>query len=315
MAKTALVTGCAGFIGSNLVDHLLDKDYSVIGLDNFRTGIEENLDSAMSNHNFRLIRADILEEDLADFESDIDVIYHLAAVASVKLSVEQPLLVHHSNATATLKVLELARINRIPRVVFSSSAAVYGRPEKLPVTEETPVYPLSPYGASKLAAEMYLRAYHHTHGIETVILRYFNIYGPRQAYTEYSGFISIFINQALQDVPVTIDGDGKQTRSLLYIEDIVDVTRRAGESADTAGEILNVSGAKAISVLEIAERILALMPESKSSIVHGDPRVGDVRESIGSDARIKEVLGFTPHVTLDEGLERTIDWYRRFHRT
>jgi UDP-glucose 4-epimerase len=315
MEKTALVTGCAGFIGSNLVDYLLDKDYSVIGLDNFRTGIEANLDYAMNNPNFSLIKADILEEDLGDFESNIDVIYHLAAIASVKLSVEQPLLVHHYNATGTLKVLELARINQIPRVVFSSSAAVYGKPEKLPVTEETPVYPLSPYAASKLAAEMYLRAYHHTHGIESVILRYFNIYGPRQAYSEYSGFISIFINQALQGVPVTIDGDGMQTRSLLYIDDIVEMTRLAGESTNAAGEILNVSGAEAISVLEVVERILALTPESTSSISHGDPRVGDVRESIGSCDRVKEVLGFTPKVTLDEGLERTVEWYRRLLRS
>ncbi|MHA2041270.1 MAG: NAD-dependent epimerase/dehydratase family protein [Candidatus Thorarchaeota archaeon] len=315
MAKTALVTGSAGFIGSNLVDHLLDRGYSVIGLDNFRTGIEANLESASQNTRFQLIKGDILEENLADFRSSIDVIYHLAAVASVKLSIEQPLLVHHNNTTATLKVLELARINQVPRVVFSSSAAVYGKPSKLPVTEETPVHPLSPYGASKLAAEMYLHAYQHTHGIETVILRYFNIYGPRQAFSEYSGVISIFVNQALQGMPVTIDGDGKQTRSLLYIDDIVEVTRRAGESTNAVGEILNVSGAKAISVLEVAERVLALTPESKSSIVHVDPRVGDVRESIGSGDRVKEVLGFTPKVTLDEGLERTVDWYRSFLRT
>ncbi len=315
MAKTALVTGCAGFIGSNLVDHLLDRGYSVIGLDNFRTGIEGNLESASKNAKFRLIKGDILEEELADFESSIDVIYHLAAVASVKLSIEQPLLVHHNNATATLKVLELARNNQVPRVVFSSSAAVYGKPAKLPVTEKTPVHPLSPYGASKLAAEMYLHAYQHSHGIETVILRYFNIYGPRQAYTEYSGFISIFINQALQGEPIIIDGDGSQTRSLLYIDDIAEVTRRAGESDKAVGEILNVSGAHSISVLEVAERILALIPESKSSIVHGDPRVGDVRESIGSGARVKDVLGFTPKMTLDEGLKRTVDWYRSFIRT
>ncbi|MHA1925321.1 MAG: NAD-dependent epimerase/dehydratase family protein [Candidatus Thorarchaeota archaeon] len=315
MAKTALVTGCAGFIGSNLVDHLLDRAYSVIGLDNFRTGIEANLKSASQNTRFQLIKGDILEENLADFESSIDVIYHLAAVASVKLSIEQPLLVHHNNTTATLKVLELARINQVPRVVFSSSAAVYGKPSKLPVTEETPVHPLSPYGASKLAAEMYLHAYQHTHGIETVILRYFNIYGPRQAFSEYSGFISIFINQALQGMPVTIDGDGKQTRSLLYIDDIVEVTRRAGEVKKAAGEILNISGDKAISVLEVAERVLAITPESNSSIVHGDPRVGDVRESIGSGHRVKEILGFTPKVTLAEGLERTVDWYRDYLRT
>ncbi|MHA2140435.1 MAG: NAD-dependent epimerase/dehydratase family protein [Candidatus Thorarchaeota archaeon] len=312
MAKTALVTGCAGFVGSSLVDHLLDRGYSVTGLDSYRTGSEENLELAMKNPNFQFIKGDILKESLGEFESNIDVIYHLAAISSVKLSVEQPLLVHENNTTATLKVLELARSCEIPRVVFSSSAAVYGKPDKMPVTEETSVHPLSPYGASKLAAEMYLHAYQHTYGIETVILRYFNIYGPRQAYTEYSGFISIFINQGLQNEAITIDGDGAQTRSLIYIDDVVDVTRRAGESDKASGEILNISGNQSISVLEIAGRILSLMPESNSTIVHRESRVGDVRESVGSNDKVKGVLGFTPKMSLANGLKRTIDWYRGF---
>ncbi|MHA2064830.1 MAG: GDP-mannose 4,6-dehydratase [Candidatus Thorarchaeota archaeon] len=316
MVETALVTGCAGFIGSNLVDHLLDKGYSVIGLDNFSIGLERNLESALMNPGFKLVTADVLDEDLAmHFDSKIDVIYHLAAISSVKRSMEEPLLVHNNNATGTLKVLELARQIQVRRIVFSSSAAVYGMPDKLPVTEETPVEPLSPYAASKLAAEMYLRSYRNTYGIETVILRYFNIYGPRQIFSEYSGVVSIFSNQALQDMPVTVDGHGLQTRSLIHIDDVLEVTRLAGESSRAAGETLNVAGTNSISVLELAKRILALMPDSESSIIHGPARRGDIKESSSSMKRTKEVLGFTPAVALDDGLERTVDWYRDYLRS
>ena len=172
MTETALVTGCAGFVGSTLVDHLLEKGYSVIGLDNFSVGLERNIESALMNPKFRLVTADIIDKDLAKhFDSEIDIVYHLAAISSVKRSVEEPLLVHRINTTGTLKVLELARQYQIRRVVFSSSAAVYGTPNQMPVTEDTPVDPLSPYGASKLGAEMYLRSYQSTYGIETVILR------------------------------------------------------------------------------------------------------------------------------------------------
>jgi UDP-glucose 4-epimerase len=316
MVEMALVTGCAGFVGSNLVDHLLDIGYSVIGLDNFSNGLERNLESALMNPRFKLITASILDDELAsqlDFE--IDVIYHLAGISSVKRSIEDPLLVHNINATGTLKMLELARLNRARRVVFSSSAAVYGMPEEIPVNETTPVEPLSPYGASKLAAEMYLRAYHNTYGIETVILRYFNIYGPRQAFSPYSGVVSIFINNAIQNMPITVDGDGLQTRSLIHIDDAVEITRLAGESYRAVGETLNVAGNDVISILELADRILALVSESESSIVHGPARQGDIKESIGSGERAKKILDFTPSVTLDDGLERTVDWYRDYLRS
>ena len=313
MTETALVTGCAGFVGSTLVDHLLEKGYSVIGLDNFSVGLERNIESALMNPKFRLVTADIIDKDLAKhFDSEIDIVYHLAAISSVKRSVEEPLLVHRINTTGTLKVLELARQYQIRRVVFSSSAAVYGTPNQMPVTEDTPVDPLSPYGASKLGAEMYLRSYHSTYGIETVILRYFNIYGPRQIFSPYSGVVSIFCNQALKDLPITVDGDGLQTRSLIHVDDAVEATRLAGETSCAAGETMNVAGSDTITVLELANRILALMPESKSSIVHGPPRQGDVKESIGSGNRAREILGFTPAVALDEGLERTLDWYRSY---
>ncbi|MFW9911764.1 MAG: NAD-dependent epimerase/dehydratase family protein [Candidatus Thorarchaeota archaeon] len=316
MVEMALVTGCAGFVGSNLVDHLLDIGYSVIGLDNFSNGLEKNLESALMNPRFKLVTGSIMDDDIAsqlDFE--VDVIYHLAAISSVTRSVENPLLVHNINATGTLKMLELARLNRARRVVFSSSAAVYGMPEEIPVNERTPVEPLSPYGASKLAAEMYLRAYHNTYGIETVILRYFNIYGPRQAFSPYSGVVSIFINNAIRNMPITVDGDGLQTRSLIHIDDVVEITRLAGESYRAVGEILNVAGDDVISVLQLADRVLALVPESKSMIVHGPARQGDIKESIGSGERAKKILDFTPSVTLDDGLERTVDWYRNYLRS
>ncbi|MFW9968136.1 MAG: GDP-mannose 4,6-dehydratase [Candidatus Thorarchaeota archaeon] len=316
MTETALVTGCAGFVGSALVDHLLEKGYSVIGLDNFSVGLERNIESALMNPEFRLVTADIMDKDLAKhFDSEIDIIYHLAAISSVKRSVEEPLLIHRINTTGTLKVLELARQYQIRRVVFSSSAAVYGMPNQMPVTEDTPVDPLSPYGASKLGAEMYLRSYHSTYGIEAVILRYFNIYGPRQIFSPYSGVVSIFCNQALKDLPITVDGDGLQTRSLIHVDDAVEATRLAGETSCAAGETMNVAGSDTITVLELANRISALMPESKSSIVHGPARQGDVKESIGSGNRAKELLGFTPAVALDDGLERTLDWYRNYLRS
>ncbi|MFW9863858.1 MAG: GDP-mannose 4,6-dehydratase [Candidatus Thorarchaeota archaeon] len=316
MVEMALVTGCAGFVGSNLVDHLLDIGYSVIGIDNFSTGLETNIESALMNPRFKLITASIMDDDVAsqlDFE--IDVIYHLAAISSVKQSVEEPLLVHNINATGTLKMLDLARLNRARRIVFSSSAAVYGMPGKMPVSEKSPVEPLSPYGASKLAAEMYLRAFHSTYGIETVILRCFNIYGPRQAFSPYSGVVSIFINNAIQNMPIIVDGDGLQTRSLIHIDDVVEITRLAGESYRAVGQTLNVAGGDIISILDLANRILALVPESESSIVHGPARQGDIKESIGSGERAKEILDFTPSVTLDDGLERTVDWYRNYLST
>jgi UDP-glucose 4-epimerase len=257
-----------------------------------------------------------MDDDLvSQLDFELDVIYHLAAISSVKQSVEDPLLVHDINATGTLKMLELARLNRARRIVFSSSAAVYGMPEEMPVNEKTRVEPLSPYGASKLAAEMYLRAYHNTYGIETVILRYFNIYGPRQAFSPYSGVVSIFTNNAIQNTPITVDGDGLQTRSLIHIDDVVEITRLAGESYPAVGETLNVAGNDTTTILELANRILALVPESESSIVHGPPRQGDIKESIGSGERAKKVLKFTPSVALDDGLERTVDWYRDYLRT
>ena len=308
---TALVTGCAGFIGSSLVEHLLERNYTVIGVDNLRTGILNNMSAAVDNPRFQFIERDVCEQDWgSSIKSDVDIIYHLAAISSVKLSIENPLLVHRNNVEATMNVLEMARNEKVQRVVFSSSAAVYGNPQNTPISEDTPLSPLSPYAASKIAAEQYMQAYSMTYNLESVVLRYFNIYGPRQAYSEYSGVISIFINQALNGMPITVDGDGSQTRSFLHVDDVVRATCLAGDVAAAAGVTMNICAEESVSINRIAEQVLKSVEDTESEIVHGPKRIGDVRHSKGTTARAHEVLGFTPSVSLDAGLANTVEWYR-----
>ncbi|MHA1768498.1 MAG: NAD-dependent epimerase/dehydratase family protein [Candidatus Thorarchaeota archaeon] len=310
MTRSALVTGAAGFIASHLVDHLLHKGYSVMGIDNLRTGKMENLKEATAHSDFRFVEIDVTNRNLVDsIEQRFDVIFHLAAISSVKLSVENPRLVHDNNTTGTLNILELARERDVERVVLSSSAAVYGDPQSMPVDEETPLDPLSPYAASKVGAEMYCRAFEAAYGIGSVILRYFNVYGPRQEDSAYSGVISIFVNRALKDQPMYIEGDGLQTRSFVHVDDVVRATELAGTLESVAGQTINVSALNSVSIGELASRVLELTPDTKSTIVYTDPRVGDVRDSIGSMDRARDFLGFVPEVSLDEGLKQTITWY------
>ncbi len=307
----ALVTGCAGFIGSTLVDYLLEEGHTVIGVDNLRTGNLDNMSVAVKNSRFRFIEKDISREGWdSGIVAEVDIIYHLAAISSVKLSIDNPLLVNRVNVGATVNVLEMARKRGVKRVVFSSSAAVYGDPPEIPITEDTPVCPLSPYAASKIAAEHYMRTYSKTYGFESVVLRYFNIYGPRQAYSEYSGVVSIFVNQALAGLPISIEGDGTQTRSFLYVDDAVRATALAGNSAVAAGETINICGEESVSISRIADQVLRSVPDTKSEIVYGPARVGDVRHSLGTMAKAHKVLGFIPSIPMEVGLSNTVEWYR-----
>jgi len=294
-----------------LVDLLLKNGVRVIGVDNLRTGTTSNIEHARSHPHFRYLEMDVCDpEAVQSITGDIDAVFHLAAISSVTLSVENPLIVHNSNVTSALNVLELARMRNAKRAVLSSSAAVYGNPTRLPVTEESALDPLSPYAASKISAEFYFKAYGNIHGIEPVILRYFNVYGPRQAYSAYSGVISILINQALNNQSMTVEGDGSHTRSFIYVDDVVEATYAASQSPKAKGQTINISGTDSISVLDLAHRIKAMVG-STSEIVHMPPRKGDVLESIGTMKKAAKVLGFAPRVGLDEGLSRTIDWYRR----
>ncbi|MFW9907388.1 MAG: SDR family NAD(P)-dependent oxidoreductase [Candidatus Thorarchaeota archaeon] len=321
MTNTAIVTGAAGFIGSALVERLISEDYSVLGIDNFRTGKRENLSVVQSEPRFHLLEADISKGVLtknitkgissSQFKSkDVDVLFHLAAISSVKESIVNPQLVNETNVAGTINILEMARQLEIKRLVFSSSAAVYGNPEKMPIHEEASCQPLSPYAASKIAGELYIHSYAELYGIGETILRYFNVYGPRQGYSEYSGVISIFANQALRNEPITIEGTGDQTRSFIYVDDITRATVAAGEIDKASGMTINLSGIESISISKLAQIIRKNVTSSKSEIIYVQPRPGDVKESTGSMKRAHKILQFHPEVSLDDGLRKTIEWYR-----
>ncbi len=316
MTTTIVVTGAGGFIGSHLVDQLLAKGYNVIGIDNMRTGKKENLSSVRNNDRFRLLIADIRDDDLAiQIESDVDVIYHLAAISSVIMSIEDPLQVNDVNTRGTVNILELARKVNAKRVVFSSSAAVYGNPDEMPVREDFSLNPLSPYAASKIAAEMYIRSYSSSFDIDSTILRFFNVYGPRQAFSEYSGVVSIFTNQALANKPIKIEGEGEQTRSFVHVSDVARATILAGELKTAIGATINISGEELISILRLAQLMKENVQGCKSEIVHVAPRLGDVKDSIGSMERAQKLLAFTPQTPLERGLKETSEWYRAHQDT
>ncbi|MDH4214725.1 MAG: SDR family NAD(P)-dependent oxidoreductase [Candidatus Thorarchaeota archaeon] len=321
MTATVIVTGAAGFIGSALSELLLARGYYVLGIDNFRTGKRENLSEIRGNKRFRLLEADVTQNKLSEDvikalsqahlkSNEIDIIFHLAAISSVKESIENPVLMNETNVRGTINILEMVRRLEIKRFVFSSSAAVYGNPEKMPIYEEAPCNPLSPYAASKIAGELYIHSYNQLYNIGGTILRYFNVYGPRQAYSEYSGVISIFTNQALRNEPITVEGTGEQTRSFIYVEDIARATLAAGERDTASGMTINLSGTESISISNLAQFIRQNVEGSESEVIHVNPRPGDVKDSIGSMERAGEILQFNPEVRLEEGLRKTIDWYK-----
>jgi len=311
MTERVVVTGAAGFIGSHLVHLLIEQGYSVIGIDNMRTGSMKNLEDARESGNFEFFEEDVCNPGLKnEIQDEVDLIFHLAAISSVKFSIEDPFTVNDVNVDGTLNMLDFAFEKGVKRFVYTSSAAVYGSPSKLPVSEDSSVYPLSPYAASKLSAEMYCLAFGETHGVVPTILRYFNVYGPRQEYSEYSGVIPIFINQAYDGVSITVDGDGTQTRSFIHVDDVVRATLLAGQVSNAEFQIMNVSGTETTSILDLAQLVKTYIPESQSEIIHVPQRRGDVRDSMGSIDKLSDILGFTPSVPFETGLERTISWYK-----
>ncbi|KTG07808.1 UDP-glucose 4-epimerase [Haloprofundus marisrubri] len=292
--QTVLVTGGAGFIGSHLVDALVEEN-DVRVLDNFSSGQRDNLRDEVT-----VFEGDIRDDDLlARAISGADLVYHTAALVSVAASVENPLRSHSTNASATVSLLEHARAEDA-RVVLSSSAAIYGQPEAVPIDESHPKSPESPYGADKLALDTYARLYHDLYGLETVALRYFNVYGPRQTAGDYSGVISIFLDQATTDQPITVEGDGGQTRDFVHVRDVVQANLAAG-TTDAVGQAYNVGTGDTISINDLAEAIRDAA-DSSSEITHVDARPGDVRDSRADISRIRDALGFDPTVTLSEGL-------------
>lgn len=295
----ALVTGGAGFIGSHLVLALANQGHRVTVLDDLSNGLESNV--ALFPPNVKVLKGSILDESALSFASDeVDVIFHLAAVSNVMETIEFPLAAHAVNLTGTLAICEMAK-KRNANLVFSSSAAVYGNLEALPLTEDSLTNPISLYGSQKLAGENYIRNYCRLHNINATCLRYFNVYGPRQrSDSPYSGVISKFLELAKQNLPIPIYGSGEQTRDFVCVHDVVQANLNAAASPGT-GEALNICSGKSISVIELAQ-LICKVTESQSEIVLNPAREGDILHSQGDSKLAAERIGFRPQVELKSGL-------------
>jgi len=301
----ALVTGGAGFIGSNLVRALLDRGDEVRVLDNFSTGNRANLDG---------LEVEIAEGELRSYERvhnavrGSEVVYHLGALGSVPRSVQDPLTSSAVNVEGTLNVLLAARDEGVRRVVFSSSSSVYGATRELPVQESLTADPISPYGVAKLAAERYCISFSRVYdSFESVVLRYFNVFGPRQSpFSQYAAMVPLFITAIATGEPVIVFGDGEQSRDFTYIENVVDATLRAAHAEGANGRIFNVAAGSPASVNTVAESIGRIVGKSVER-TYAPPRPGDIRDSWADVSAARDVLGYAPSIDLEQGLRRTIE--------
>ncbi|CAG0947093.1 UDP-glucose 4-epimerase [Anaerolineae bacterium] len=308
--KRALVTGGAGFIGSHLVEGLLARGYAVRVLDNLATGRRENLARLLD-------QIDLLEGDVRNLTTvhtamrKVDVVFHEAALPSVARSVTNPLESNEVNITGTLNVLVAARDAGVKRVVSAASSSAYGNTLTLPKIETMPPEPLSPYAISKLASEMYARAFQQLYGLSTVSLRYFNVFGPRQdPTTQYAGVIAKFITCALAGKPYPVYGDGEQSRDFSYVENVVQANLLAAEAPLEGAPVINIAYGQRTTLNQIIA-ILNELTGQKIAAQYNAERPGDVRHSHADLERAKRLLDYAPAIDVREGLRRTLEWYRK----
>lgn len=305
-----LVTGGAGFIGSNLVRYLCEHGESVRVVDNFSTGKRENL--AGLEQEIELIEGDLRDTETARCAvADIDYVLHQAAIPSVQRSVEDPVRSNEANITGTLVLLEACRHAKIRRLVYAASSSAYGdQPADSKVETMTP-HPKSPYAITKLTGEYYCQVYYHCFGLETIVLRYFNVFGPNQDPTsQYSAVIPRFITAILNDQQPTIYGDGHQTRDFTYVENNVRANLLATGATRGLGEVINIASSTSYSLHDLL-RIINSVTGKQIAPMYAPERTGDVRHSLADISRAQELLGYRVEVPFEEGLRRTIEWYRR----
>ena len=308
--KTALVTGGAGFIGSHLTKSLLEDGYKVRVLDNFSTGHKDNLQECI--HDIELIQGDIRDSDaVARSVKKVNIIFHLAAQISVAASMKDPAECFDINVTGTNLILQQAARSGVEKVIISSSAAVYGNQDLLPITENSCLQPLSPYAASKqmdeILAGLYTRAYH----LPVICLRYFNVFGTRQnPNSPYAAAIPIFISQMLSNKSPILYGDGGQTRDFIYISDVVRANILAAKNGPSEGAIINICTGKQVTILELIEELQKYFPGSPP-IQKQPARSGDIYHSYGSPKLAKKIISFESEVKFSEGLKRTIEWMKQ----
>lgn len=314
--KKVLVTGGAGFIGSQLADRLLDMQNTVIVYDNFDDfygGKERNVQSNIENSRFRLVRENILNfEALASAMKGVDVVFHEAAQCGVRYCIRNPWKAHRVNVTGTLNVLMAARQTGVKKVVFASSSGIFGLPHYMPMDEEHPTNPNSPYGVSKLAAEKYCLAFHEVYGIATVCLRYFSVYGPRGRPDQV---IHAFASAVARNESPVIYGDGTQTRDFTFVSDVVDATILAAECDDVAGEVFNVGFGRETSVNEILDKVTEKLDRTREMRpIYEETYKGEFPHTFVDNAKARRVLGWRPKVDLDRGLEVFIQWFLKTTR-
>ena len=310
MPRTFLITGGAGFIGSSIARALLLRGDKVRILDNLSSGKRSNL--ADIDGQIEFIEASVVDtKELSAAMAGVDTVYHEAAIPSVPRSVAEPVPSHEANATGTLCVLEAARTAKVRRVVYAGSSSAYGETPTLPKIETMPCSVLSPYAASKLAGEQYCQVWSKCYGLQTVVLRYFNVFGPRQdPQSQYAAVVPKFITAALRDEAPVIYGDGLQSRDFCFIDNVIEANLKAADAQGVSGQVFNVACGEATTLLEVVAAVGKLL--NKSLVARHEPaRAGDIKHSLADIAKAKSMLGYTAQVTFAEGLRRPLDWYRQ----
>lgn len=306
----SLITGGAGFIGSNMAGFLLEKGEKVRIFDNFETGKRENLAEIAD-------RIELVEGDIRDIEicrkstAGADIVYHLAALGSVPRSLKDPATTSAVNIGGIVNMLIASRDAKVKRFVFSSSSSVYGNSKVLPQNESLPLEPISPYGASKAAGELYCKVFYECYGLQTISLRYFNVFGPRQDPTsQYAAAIPLFVSALLRNKPPTIFDDGQQSRGFTYIENVTKANWLAANAKETRGQAINISTKTAVTVNTVVNTIRKLLKKENIKPVYAPPRPGDIKHSLADVALAKKIIGYEPFVSFEQGIAKAINWYK-----
>lgn len=311
LSGIALVTGGAGFIGSSIAEALASSGARVRVMDDLSTGYSENLDEIGGDIDF--VKASVADETaLRRALEDVELVFHEAAIPSVPRSIENPRQTHTASVDSTFSLLLASKEKRVRRVIYAASSSAYGDQPTLPKREDMLPDPLSPYAVAKLVGEYYCQVFTRVYKLETLSLRYFNVFGPRQdPSSQYSGVISRFISLLLKDQRPVIYGDGEHSRDFTYIDNIVEANLKAAETNKGLGSVINVATGQRISLNQLLEEIKDLTGKGHVNADHQEPRAGDVVHSLADISRARELLGFEPRVGLREGLQLTIDWWRQ----
>jgi UDP-glucose 4-epimerase len=311
----ALITGGAGFIGSHLASALIKSGAEVTVFDDFSSGFKKNLVALLGHKGFTLTFGNVCDySQINNALQDIDVVFHEAAYLDFEGSIKDPQFVNWINVNGTLNVLQACVDSGVKRLVFASSAAVYGTTDLPNKNEGMNTEPTNPYGISKLAGECYVKAYYRLYGLETVALRYFNVYGPRQRFDllgGYGGVITIFLNRIMRNLPPIIHGDGQQTRDFISVEDVIQANMLAMSTKKGIGEAFNIGSGTSTSVNQVAQHIKKLLGKDHIQNEYKPARTADIKYWCADISKAKSILGFNPQISFEQGISSLVDWYKQ----